>query len=103
MKVGSVVGVVHTAGLDHEIITVVIVGEELDSGFRHLHDGGLIAIVVFETIMVVAEVARGEQAEHLTIAAEDAPGVTVRGSIKRGVYMDSGPVDSDFGMRPVSN
>lgn len=97
------VGVVHSAGLDHEVVTVVVVGEEFDGGLCHLHDGGLIAIFVFETVMVVAEVARGEQAKHLTIPAEDAPGVTVGVFITRDVDMDSGPIDSDFVVCPASN
>lgn len=89
MEVRSVVGVVHTAGLDHEVVTVVVVGEEFDGGLCHLHDGGLIAIFVFETVMVIAKVARGEQTEHLT-PAENASGVTVGVLITRDVDIDSG-------------
>ena len=65
---------VHTAGLNHEVVTVVILGEKLDGGLGHLHNGGLGVVGVFKTVKVVVEMTGTEDAEYLALAEENAPG-----------------------------
>ena len=68
VKVRCVIGVVHAARFDEKVVAVVVVGEEVNRGLRHFHDGGLDGFFTLgETVVVVAEVARSKEAEYLAI------------------------------------
>lgn len=69
MQVSGVVGVIDSAGLNHEIVTVVVVREELDGSLGHFQDGGFVGLLSFsQAVVVIAEVASGEESQHLAVA-----------------------------------
>lgn len=68
VQVAHVVGVINATGLNQEVVTIAVVGEEVYGGFGHLQDGRLIVFLPLgEAVIVEAEVASGKQAQNLAI------------------------------------
>lgn len=58
MKVSCVVGVINAAGLDQEVVSFRVAGEELYGGFGHVQEGRLVAFFALgQAVMVITQVA----------------------------------------------
>lgn len=69
VHVAGVARVVDATGLHHEVVAVVVLGQELDGRLCHLRDGRLEGVFALgEAVVIVAQVARGEQTQDLALA-----------------------------------
>ena len=90
MQVSGVVGVINAAGLHQEVVTIVVIREKFYGSFGHLQNGRLIAFVALrQAVVVIAEVTRGKQAQHLAVAgSQNEEGICQNPQNRSGVYAE---------------
>ena len=88
MQVSGVVGVINAAGLHQEVVTIVVIREKFYGSFGHLQNGRLIAFVALrQAVVVIAEVTRGKQTQHLAIAGSQRKAGICRNPQKGAAFM----------------